>query len=328
MQNTLEIPPHIATDSHSLQGAVKGTFYESALAGFGLQQKHLPSKFLYDAEGSMLFEQICQLPEYYPSRTEAALLKYYVSEIATLLPPELNLIELGSGASIKTHILLDELQQLAAYIPIDISREILFTTAEQLQDKYRRLSIMPIWADYTQTFELPEQAHTRPALLFFPGSTIGNFMPSQAQAFLSRLASTFPTGTNMLLGVDLKKSNQVLWQAYNDSQGITAAFNLNILKRANRELEANFNLAAFKHYAPYNSSKGRVEMHLVSKMDQLASIKGHQFSFKRGESIITEYSHKYSVQEFQHLATKAGWLPLKAWVDQNKLFSIHLLSLN
>ena len=289
-------------------------------------QKTLPCKFFYDAAGSALFDQICELDEYYPTRTEIGILRDCVDELATLIGSNRLLVEYGSGSSVKIRILLDQLA-LAAYMPIDISREHLQQSAERIARDYPALVVLPVCADYSQLTDLPVY-ETDPSLRrvgFFPGSSIGNFTRDEARQFLQNVARQLQPGDGFVIGVDLKKDPQLLHAAYNDSQGVTAAFNLNLLSRINRELDAELDPAAFDHQATYNSVHGRVEMHLVSKTDQQIRLGDDAFELVADESIHTENSHKYDVEEFQQLARTAGFNPLKVWTDANHWFSIHYL---
>lgn len=294
----------------------------------GLQQspKTLPSKYFYDEPGSRLFAQICELETYYPTRTERRIMQQCVGELAELLGPDCLLVEYGSGNSLKTRMLLDTLKDLAGYIPIDISKAYLKEAAIALALAYPALEVLPVCADYTSEFELPVPARAvRQRIGYFPGSTIGNFEPMEARRFLQQIARTC-RGGGLLIGVDLKKDFTVLHHAYNDPQGITAQFNLNLLRRLNQELEADFQLAQFRHYACYNPSEGRIEMHLVSLEEQVVHIDDIEIPFKRGESIWTESSYKYSLEEFARLARAAGFRVERAWCDEQHLFSVQYLA--
>lgn len=295
----------------------------------GLMQcpKTLPCKFFYDARGSRLFDQICELDEYYLTRTETSILRENITQIAELCGPRCRLVELGSGSSRKTRLLLEHLNSLAAYVPIDISRTHLVQAATALNGDYLPLEIIPVCADYNQHLTLPSPAKTpERTVLFFPGSTLGNFEPQEAQLFLRRLAGWCSPGDGLLIGIDLQKSRRILEAAYNDAKGITAEFNLNLLHRANQELSADFQLAQFRHRAVYNETQSRIEMYLVSMAAQWAHIAGHEIIFAANESIVTEYSYKYSLPAFHQLAQLAGWCPVKTWMDPRKWFSVHYLS--
>lgn len=296
------------------------------LAGLKQAPKQLPCKFFYDAEGSRLFDRICGLPEYYLTRTESHILRDNIGEIVALCGSRCLLVELGSGSSSKTRLLLDHLPDLSAYVPIDISRRHLLRAAQVLHQDYVPLEILPVCADYNQSIRLPTPVHASDrTLVFFPGSTIGNFEPKEATVFLQRVASWCAPGDGLLIGVDLAKSGTILEAAYNDPQGVTAAFNLNLLRRANRELEANFDVAQFRHSAVYNEAHERIEMRLVSQRRQRVVISGHEFHFGRGEPILTEYSHKFRLDRFHQLCSEAGWQARRSWSDRNRWFNISYL---
>ncbi|MEM7126556.1 MAG: L-histidine N(alpha)-methyltransferase [Chloroflexota bacterium] len=294
----------------------------------GLQRpiKILPTKLLYDRRGSELFDEITMLPEYYPTRTETAILKSNVDEIAMLLGERTMLVEYGSGSSTKTRILLDHLIDPAAYVPIDISAEHLSQAADQLRTDYSTLEILPVTADYREAIELPKsQVLPNRRVVFFPGSTIGNFQPDEALAFLRRIAQICGYNGGLLVGVDLKKDPAVLHQAYNDQRGVTAEFNLNILAHLNREFSTEFRLDQFRHYAYYNAQQGRIEMHLVNLADQIIQWQDQRINIRQGESIWTESSYKYTLEEFHELTAQAGFAPVKTWTDDEQLFSVHFL---
>ncbi|MGH1349953.1 MAG: L-histidine N(alpha)-methyltransferase [Methyloligellaceae bacterium] len=293
----------------------------------GLQQKNkaIPSRFLYDYKGSVLFEEITDLKEYYPTRTEISLLKTYSDEIATIAGGNVALIEFGSGSSKKTKYVINSLDQVHSYVPIDISSSALDDAKDDLQDCFPDIDINPIHADFTQPFDLPELLKENYHLGFFPGSTIGNFVPEDAIEFLKSAKEILGSKSGLVIGVDLLKSPDILIPAYDDAEGVTAAFNLNLLARINRELGGDIDVSAFRHKAIYNSQAQRIEMHLESLVDQNASILGQDFSFTKGESIHTENSHKYTTDSFCALAEAAGWKRLKYWTDQANLFSIHYL---
>lgn len=298
-------------------------FRAEVLNGLRKPQKELPSKFFYDERGSQLFEQISALDEYYPTRTEMAIMEEHIGAIAADLGPHALLFEYGSGNSAKTRILLSHLRQPAAYVPIDISREQLLRAARQIAADYPGLEVIPIHADYTTVFDLPEVR--RPVarnVVYFPGSTFGNFDPLPAQQFLERIARICGPNGVLLIGIDLKKDPVVLHRAYNDRQGVTADFNLNLLARINRELGADFRLDRFKHYAFYNPREGRVEMHLVSDRDQTVRLGGTVIPFARGESIWTESSYKFNVDEFAEMAAAAGFKTEQAWLDRRGWFGV------
>jgi dimethylhistidine N-methyltransferase len=300
-------------------------FLEDVLDGLGQADKTLPAKYFYDERGSRLFDRICELEEYYPTRTETNLLARHADAIAAKVGKGVTLLELGSGSSTKVRLLLDRLDQPAAYIPVDISREHLQVSADRLAADYPGLKVKPIFADYVQGFPLSVEGGPERTLAFFPGSTIGNFHPQEAQTFLARLGRQLGAGARLLIGVDLKKSRQRLEAAYNDVAGVTAAFNLNLLERINRELDGTFDLDGFAHTAFYNERLSRIEMHLKSLHPQTALVAGVPFRFDKGETIHTEDSYKYSVEEFTKLAQGAGWSADSTWSDDEGLFSIHLL---
>ena len=293
--------------------------------GLSKSQKELPCKFFYDEHGSHLFDQICELDEYYPTRTEIGILEDRLGEIAEMIGRGAHLVELGSGASIKIRTLLNALPDLAQYTAVDISRDFLLQSAITLAEDYPDLDVAAVCADYTTDFEspAPQNRHVSRTVAFFPGSTIGNFTPDEATAFLSRIHSVVGRGGGLLVGVDLKKDLSVLHGAYNDAKGITAAFNINLLSRINRELNADFDLNGFHHDAVYLDNPGRIEMRLVSERDQFVSVGGKTFSFSANEHVHTENSHKFSIEEFRVVCAKGGFLPVASWTDSEALFSVH-----
>lgn len=299
---------------------------EEVLRGLRSPQKELPCKLLYDEAGSQLFEQICALDEYYPTRAELRIMRAAAPEMAACIGPECLLIEYGSGSSTKTPLLLDELERPVGYVPIDISREVLHASAAALAARYPRLEVLPVCADYTQRVGLPTtRKAARRKVAYYPGSTLGNFVPEDAKRFLATIGEVCGRGGGLLLGVDLKKDPLMLHRAYNDALGITADFNLNILTRLNRELGANFRIDRFRHYAFYNPVFARVEMHLVSLVPQAVRVAGVDITFERGESIWTEASYKYTQDEFAGLAAAGGWRVDHAWTDDRNLFSVEYL---
>ena len=299
-------------------------FRAEVLGGLSQASRQLSPRFFYDRHGSELFDAITELAEYYPTRTEISILQEHGETIADLLGHDCRLLELGSGSSKKIRVLLDALKP-AVYMPVDISREHLLGSAEALAADYPALEVHAVCADYTTDFDLPVCPDHLPRVIFFPGSSIGNFEPSGAVELLRRMAQHLEEGGRMLIGVDLKKDVELLNAAYNDSQQLTAAFNLNMLHRINRELEADFDVQAFTHHAFYNEREGRVEMHLVSREVQAVTVAGQLFEFAAGETIHTENSYKYSVEEFLVLAEKAGFASEKVWTDDDKLFSVHCI---
>jgi len=301
-------------------------FYSDVVRGLLGHPKTLPCKYFYDEAGSRLFEQICELDEYYLTRTERAILLDHLEEICALCGPECLLVELGSGSSAKTRLLLDHLDGLAGYVPIDIARAELESTSCQLQREYPDLEVMPVCADYHAPFELPRPSKfPRRTVVFFPGSTIGNFEPAAAGRFLREIALMLAPGDGLLVGVDLEKSPEVLEPAYNDAQGVTAEFNLNLLKRINRELGADFHLHSFRHRAIYNSDCCRIEMHLVSAGSQAVHLNGCEVPFVSGAFIVTEHCYKYSVLSFSRLATRAGFQVMRVWTDPKQWFGVWYL---
>lgn len=308
-------------------------FSDRVLHGLSLPRKEFPPQFFfYDKKGSDIFKQICQLDEYYITRTEIEILQQNSQEIATIIGENCLLIEYGSGSIEKVYPVIDSLESPAGYIPIDIAKEHLFDYAEFTSSKYSDLDIIAIVADYTQELKLPDEKllndkDIKNKVILFAGSTIGNLLYSEAVALLKKSANLLNGKGGMLIGVDLKKDPNILHAAYNDSQGLTAKFNLNILDNINREINANFNLDDFYHYAPYNPTIGRIELHLVSKKSQTVKVSGEEFSFKEGESIHSENSHKYSIVDFGELALQAGFKLKKSWIDKNNLFSVNYLEL-
>ena len=300
-------------------------FYEDVVKGLSAAQKSLPCKYFYDDAGCQLFEAICRTPEYYVTRTEMQLLNAHAAEIAALIGPGAQLIEFGGSASTKARVVLDAMDTPAAYVPIDVCTAGIYTEMQALSARYPGLDVRPVTADFTQSFDIPETRTAARRVGFFPGSTIGNFAPTDAGAFLRHCARLLGRGGLMIIGVDLKKSSRLLDEAYNDAGGVTAAFNLNLLQRINRELKANFDLDAFTHHANFNAAKSRIEMHLYSLAFQSVCIRGHQFSFTPGEAIHTENSYKYEVGEFLALAREGGYAPLRTWRDADNLFSVHCL---
>ena len=299
---------------------------EDVLTGLGHTPKSLPSKYFYDDEGSRLFDQITRLPEYYPTRTEAAIMHDCQAQIAQAIGERALLIEYGSGSSEKTRILLDAASDLAAYVPVDISGDYLEQTAARLRARYPALPIVPITADFTAAFEIPamSQANIR-RVVFFPGSTIGNFTRDEALKLLRQIAVQAGPSGGVLIGTDLVKPLDRLLPAYNDAQGVTARFNLNLLARLNRALHADFDLDRFRHEAVFNAREARIEMYLHSTCAQTVHIGNHLFQFSAGEPLLTEYSHKYTLESFSQLAREAGLRTVQVWTDAEQLFSVQYL---
>ncbi|MFC3069808.1 ergothioneine biosynthesis protein EgtB [Phenylobacterium soli] len=305
--------------------AVDADFEADVLEGLARPQKAIPPKYFYDAEGSRLFEAICELEEYYPTRTEIALLRRHAGEIAEAIPKGAALVEFGSGASVKTRILLDAAPQLFAYAPIDISADALDAAVEALRRDYPGLTLAPLLEDFTRALELPQALAGRPVVGFFPGSTIGNLSPAEAEAFLVGARRLLGRGAAFLVGLDLVKDEASLVAAYDDALGVTAAFNKNLLARMNRELGADFDLDAFAHRAVWNPAQSRIEMHLASLRDQEVRLAGRAFRFAEGETLHTENSAKFTVEGFGALAGRAGWMLERAWVSPTPAFATVLL---
>jgi L-histidine Nalpha-methyltransferase len=303
-------------------------FLDDVRAGLSRPQKALSPKYFYDAAGSALFEAITRLPEYYPTRTEIGILDSRGPEIAALLPEKAALVEFGSGSTVKLRRLLRHLDTLAAYVPVDVSGEFLRAQADVLTGDFPHLRVEPVVADFTRDFGLPESLAGLPRAGFFPGSTIGNFEPDEAEALLRRFGRILGQGAHLIVGVDLVKDPAVLETAYDDAAGVTAAFNLNLLTRINRELAGRFDLGAFAHRAVFNTQASRIEMHLVARNTQAVPVGADTFAFAAGETIHTESSYKYTVETFRALSERAGWTWLTVWTDPEALFSVHALRLD
>jgi len=299
-------------------------FARDAIDDLSQHPKRLSPKYFYDAAGSELFEAITRLPEYYPTRTELSILRDRGGEIAAILPKGAALVEFGAGATTKIRLLLQHCA-VAAYVPVDISGDFLKAQADALRRDFPALSVHPVTADFTTPFALPPAIASLPKVGFFPGSTLGNFEPHEACAFLRSARDILGHGAQMIIGVDLEKDERVLHDAYNDAAGVTARFNLNVLVRINRELGGNFDLSAFTHRAIYNRERHRIEMHLISKRQQAVRMLGTSFSFRPGESIHTENSYKYSLERFTTLARSSGWTVRESWTDKDQMFSVHAL---
>ncbi len=300
---------------------------EDVASGLSEPQKQLSSKYFYDEEGSRIFDEITELPEYYPTRTETEIMTRSGSEIAAVLGEDVLLVEYGSGSSIKTRILLDRMDGLAAYVPVDISGDYLLQVANDLRGDFPHIDVLPVAADFTQPFSPPRRTNPGERVIaYFPGSTIGNFTTEDAERILSQMADLAGADGGVLIGVDLLKSRKVLLDAYNDSSGVTARFNLNLLHRINNELGADFAVDQFRHEAIFNEEESRIEMHLFSEQDQTVCLDGVRFRFAEGESILTEYSHKYTLEAFERLAKRAGLLTRCVWTDSKDLFSVHYLT--
>ena len=317
-----------APGSTGVPGKDIGSFLADVVSGLGREQKQLPCKYFYDERGSQLFVAISGLEEYYLTRTETALIEAYGEEIADLIGPGASLIEYGCGSLVKTRLLLDALDNPYVFVPIDISEKHLRRSVEALDQDYPALRVLPVVADFTHPVPLPDTTVNggNKKVVFFPGSTIGNFDHQEAAKFLGTVAETVGVGGGLLIGVDMKKDEQILLRAYDDADGVTARFNLNLIERINRELGGDFDASAFRHEARYNQKQGRIEMHLVSRREQTAQASGHSFRFRKGESIHTENSYKYHAEEFQALAAGQGFCPVRIWIDDKNLFSIHYLT--
>jgi dimethylhistidine N-methyltransferase len=303
---------------------VSADFLAEVLAGLSSSPRTLPCKFFYDERGADLFQKICELPEYYITRTETELLRRYAPEISESIGANAALIGFGTGAGIKTRMLLEQLQNPIAYIPVDISKQRLIDSAVELSRAMPALEILPVCADYLQELQLPRPLRKPDHVaVYFPGSTIGNLEPAVAKEFLQRVCRLCGENGGLIIGVDLQKGRDVLETAYNDSAGVTAAFNLNLLVRSNRELGADFDLSHWRHRAVYNQDEGRIEMHLVSDGEQTVHLGGHEFRFGAGEKIITEFSYKHTLDGFARLAASAGFREAsRVWTDPEKMFAI------
>lgn len=297
------------------------------LAGLRASQKWISSMYFYDARGSELFDRICELPEYYPTRTETAILRDNAESISATIGPGVELIEPGSGSGEKARLLLRALVDPVAYVPVEISRDHLVQSAAALNTEFPGIEVLPVCADFSRPFEAPEPSRrARRRVVFFPGSTIGNFEPEDACELLANFREVAGPGGALLVGVDLRKDPAVLERAYDDAAGVTAEFNLNLLVRLNRDLGSDFDIGAFGHRAVWNDGASRIEMHLVSRVSQTVAICGETIAFEAGESIHTESSNKYSLERFAALAGDAGLTVERVWVDPDALFSVQLLS--
>ena len=310
------------------QSADVSDFAADVIAGLSATPKRVAAKYFYDATGSQLFERITELPEYYPTRSEMRILRDYAADIAKVIPPGAALVEFGSGSSKKARILLAAAPRLAAYVPVDICGEMVEQEAAELRPDFAPLKVVPVTADICFPFDLPAAAKAAPARVgFFPGSTIGNFEPHEAAAFLRNAARILGAGAKLIVGVDLIKPVDVLNAAYNDKAGVTAKFNRNLLTRINRELGGNFKLDTFEHHAFFNRERNRIEMHLASLKRQRVKVAGETIDFRAGETIHTENSYKYSVESLSALARGTGWMPAGVWTDARKYFSIQAFTL-
>lgn len=314
-----------AVQIHDYRSSVATTSpQEELLAGLRATPKTISPKFFYDWKGSKLFSRICEQPEYYPTRTEEAILHGFSEDIAPFIGDDGILIELGSGASRKVRLLLEAMRPVS-YLGIDISRDFLIDSTRRLAADYPWLEVHAVCADFSQRLQMPPDVRGKRSVAFFPGSSIGNFSASEAERFLHGLKSLLPVGSGLLIGVDLIKDEAILNAAYNDAKGITAAFNLNLLDRLHDEFDAVVDSRNFSHRAFYNVQESRIEMHLVSKLSQSITIAGENFYFEEGETLYTENSYKYSVDGFRALAVRGGFHPRALWTDPQKLFSVHYL---
>ena len=299
---------------------------DELLDGLRQPEKTISPKYFYDERGSQLFDEITRLPEYYPTETELGIMRDNIDEIVALVGKQASLIEFGSGSSLKTRVLLEHLDELAAYVPVDISEDHLLESARQIREEFPALDVLPVVADFTQPFRLPDPK-IMPVrnVVYFPGSTIGNFTHDAAHELLQVMYEEAGADGALLIGVDLQKDPAIIERAYNDSAGVTAEFNRNMLRHLNREFGADFDLDAFAHSAKYNESEGRIEIRLVSDKEQLFSVGDESFSIGEGEAILTEYSHKYTLEGFAAMGEAAGFRVERVWMDAGRLFSVQYL---
>jgi len=315
----------IATTTPETEAALH-TMLEDVVDGLSQRQKTLPSKYFYDERGSRLFDDICDLDEYYVTRTESSVMQDRIGEIASVIGSDALLVEYGSGSSLKTRLLLRNLIRPAGYVPIDISGDYLSQVGLSLQAEFPQIEVMPVVADFTKFFAIPssETPESR-RVIYFPGSTIGNFQRSDARSLLAGMADNAGVDGGVLVGVDLDKDRDVLRAAYNDSKGVTAEFNLNVLRRINGELGGGFNLDHFRHEATFNDDLSCIEMHLVSTRHQTVNVCKYSFKFEENESILTEYSHKYTVDSFTQMSSEVGLAVKNVWTDANDMFAVMYL---
>ena len=311
---------------HAAQQIVSDDELDELIDGLRKPEKMISPKYFYDERGSQLFEEITRLPEYYPTETELGIMRDNIDEIVALVGKQASLIEYGSGSSLKTRVLLEHLDDLAAYVPVDISEDHLLESAMQVRGDFPDIDVLPVVADFTQPFQLPSP-RVMPIrnVVYFPGSTIGNFTNEAARELLQVMYQEAGAGGALLIGVDLQKDPAIIEQAYNDSAGVTAEFNLNMLRHLNREFGADFDLDAFTHSAEYNEEEGRIEIRLVSEQDQEFSLGDASFSIEKDEAILTEYSHKYTLEGFAAMAETAGFSVERVWMDAERLFSVQYL---
>jgi len=318
METTTELRPLIDQSP-----AKTDSFRDAVLDGLARERKEIPSKFLYDERGSELFDEICRQDEYYSTRTEMAIMEEDVDAMVAAVGPRAQFVEYGSGSSLKTRILLDHLEDPSVYVPMDISCRYLAQQAEKIAEAYPKLPIQPLCADYTAEFTLPEPPRpARRTVVYYPGSTIGNFQPADARTFLASIRSVVGDDGGLLIGVDRLKDRDVIKAAYNDEAGVTAAFNKNLLRRMNRELDATFDPDRFEHEGRWNSEEGCIEMHLCSTVAQTVEVAGTTVSFEEGETILTEYSYKYTLDDFAAMAAEVGFEVDAVWTDERSYFSV------
>jgi dimethylhistidine N-methyltransferase len=293
------------------------------IKGLSGTPKKIAPKYFYDERGSHLFDRICQLPEYYLTRTELAIMHQHAGDMSALAGPRASLIEFGSGSSVKIRVLLQHLVELAAYVPVDISRDHLVAAADAIAADFPGIEVLPVAADFTHPFDLPDpKIPPLRNIVYFPGSTIGNFSPAAALDLLKVMWQEAGLGGGLLIGIDLQKDPLIIERAYNDASGVTAEFNLNVLRRLNDEFGANFDLDTYRHEALYNAEAGRIEMYLVSERDQVFRVGGRSFTIWAGERILTEHSHKYTLPGFAAMAGAAGFNLEEAWTDENQMFAV------
>jgi dimethylhistidine N-methyltransferase len=318
-----------AISRHDESIAWRMQFLRDVIAGLKRPQKQIPCKYFYDEIGSALFDEICELDEYYLTRTELAILRFHAPEMAELIGEDCELIEFGSGSGLKTRLLLEQLRSPRAYLPVDIAREHLDKSVRELSRRFPRLRCISVHADFTAQLRLPDSGDPKARrVVYFPGSTIGNFSPDAAMVLLRKIADLVGSGGGLLIGFDRDKDVSIVWPAYNDRQGITAEFNLNLLARINRELSADFDVAAFTHRANYLRGEERMAIHLVSEKAQVVHLGGRTFAFGVGETIHTEDSYKYSPDTFGRLTSQAGFSLVRQWLDTRKYFSVQYLIVN
>ena len=323
--NAVRLPFGPAARHSEVAPEIEDEFTAQVIDGLSRPRKRLPCRFFYDARGSELFEEITRLPEYYPTRTEAKILAAHAGEMTDGIADDGVLVEFGSGSSRKTEILLEQLPPHVAYVAVDVSGSALDDAKRRLAGRFPGLDVRPIVGDFSHPIQLPSDLASRPKTGFFPGSTIGNLTPVEAARLLGVFRCGLSPGGRLIIGIDLTKDARKLVRAYNDAAGVTAAFNLNLLARINREIDDAFDLDAFRHEAIYDPREGRIEMHLVSLGEQEVRICGRRFRFRAGETIHTENSYKYSVDQFRDLSRAAGWLPDRVWTDEDNNFSVHEL---